>query len=353
MTEPVHTAIVLPRGETFSPEAAGAIAMVARRFALAEPGCVVLGHGGHNRFPGPRFIEARGAWAVIHALHELHPRVIDVHQRPRLALALTYLFPQARVQLFLHNDPLTMRGLKSTAARALTLKRLHHVVCVSEHLRDRYATGLRHAPECLHNPLTLDELPPPCAKEKLILFVGRVVENKAPDVFISACAAALPQLPGWSAQMIGGDRFGPDSPETIFVAAMRAAAAAAGVEFLGVRPYTEVLQSMARAAIVVVPSRWEEPFGLTALEALASGAALISTGQGGLREVSGDAALYIPPNDPEALTNAILHLAHDDTARTALGEAGRARAQGFDTPLLAARLQALRGGAGSLNPVRK
>jgi glycosyltransferase involved in cell wall biosynthesis len=191
MAEPVRTAIVLPQGETFSPEAAGAIAMVARRFALADPGCVVLGHDGHNRFPGVRFIEARQALAVIRALAALRPQVIDVHQRPRLALALTYLFPQARVQLFLHNDPLTMRGLKSAAARDLALKRLHHVLCVSAHLRDRYATGLRRAPECLHNPLTLAELPPPCAKAKLILFAGRVVENKAPDVFIAACATAL------------------------------------------------------------------------------------------------------------------------------------------------------------------
>jgi glycosyltransferase involved in cell wall biosynthesis len=353
MAEPLRTAIVLPRGETFSPEAAGAIAMVARRFALAVPGSVVLGQGGSNRFPGIPFIEARGAWAVIRALATLRPQVIDVHQRPRLALALSYLFPQARVQLFLHNDPLTMRGLKSAAARALALKRMHRVVCVSAHLRDRYATGLRQAPEFLHNPLTLAELPPPCPKEKLILFVGRVVETKAPDVFIAACKAALPQLPGWSARMIGGDRFGPDSPETCFVAAMRAAAAVAGVEFRGVRSHQEVLETMARAAIVVVPSRWAEPFGLTALEALASGAALISTGQGGLCEVSGEAALYVPPDDPVALTNAILHLARDDAARTALGEAGRARASGFDTPLLAARLQALRGEAGSLNPVSK
>lgn len=353
MADPARAAIVLPRGETFSPEAAGAIAMVARRFAMAVPGSVVLGHGGSECFPGMAFIEARGSWAVIRALAGLRPRVIDVHQRPRLALALTYLFPQARVQLFLHNDPLTMRGLKSAAARALALKRLHRVVCVSAHLRDRYATGLCGAPDVLHNPLTLSELPPPCRKEKLILFAGRVVATKAPDVFIAACAAALPQLPGWSARMIGGDRFGPDSPETCFVAAMRAAAAAAGVEFRGVRAYPEVLEAMAHAAIVVVPSRWEEPFGLTALEALASGAALISTGQGGLHEVSGAAALYVPPDDPAALANAILHLAHDDAARAALGEAGLAKARNFDTPLLAARLQALRGETGSLNPVSK
>ena len=52
---------------------------------------------------------------------------------------------------------------------------------------------------------------------------------------------------------------------------------------------------MARAAIVVVPSRWSEPFGLTALEALACGAALLCSPRGGLPEVYGQAAQRIDP----------------------------------------------------------
>ena len=350
MADP-RIAIVLPLGESFSPGSAGAIAMVVRRFALALPGAVVLGQAKGAPFPGIGFIAARKAKAVIRALAALRPEIIEVHQRPRLALALSWLFPRARVLLFLHNDPLTMRGLKSRFERRLMLRRLHRVVCVSAHLAARYATGLHAAPEVLHNPITLAELPPPRAKDKLILFAGRVVADKGADAFIAACRATLPHLPGWSARMVGGDRFGPDSPETSYVSAMRAAAAEAGIAFLGTRPHDEVLAEMARAAIVVVPSRWAEPFGLSALEALASGAALISSGRGGLREISGDAALYAAPDEPEALAGAILTLARNDAAREALAEAGRKRARAFDTPLLAERLQALRGGAGSLNPV--
>ena len=80
---------------------------------------------------------------------------------------------------------------------------------------------------------------------------------------------------------------------------------------------------MARAAIVVVPSRWQEPFGLVALEALASGAALICADRGGLREVAGDAAVYVDPDDPAALAAAIRALAADAARRAALGQAGR------------------------------
>jgi glycosyltransferase involved in cell wall biosynthesis len=101
---------------------------------------------------------------------------------------------------------------------------------------------------------------------------------------------------------------------------------------------------MARAALVVVPSRWPEPFGLTAVEALASGAALISSPRGGLREIGGDVATYIDPDNAGSIASAILDLACDTARRDALGEAGRQRARLFDTPVIAARLAEMRRG---------
>ena len=99
---------------------------------------------------------------------------------------------------------------------------------------------------------------------------------------------------------------------------------------------------MARAAIVIVPSRWPEPFGLTALEAMASGAALICSARGALPEVAGEAALYADPDDPDALAEAITLLARDPERRAALGAAGRERARRFDVGQAAAALRALR-----------
>jgi glycosyltransferase involved in cell wall biosynthesis len=103
-----------------------------------------------------------------------------------------------------------------------------------------------------------------------------------------------------------------------------------------------VLVAMSRAAIVVVPSRWAEPFGLVALEALASGAALICSPRGGLPEVAGDAALYADPDRPSEIAAAIRALAGDESRRAALAEAGWRRVQQFDVPVIAAQLAALR-----------
>ena len=60
-----------------------------------------------------------------------------------------------------------------------------------------------------------------------MLFAGRVVADKAPDAFVAACAAALPHLPGWEAEIIGADRFSFDSPDTALRPTIRAAAEAA------------------------------------------------------------------------------------------------------------------------------
>ena len=111
---------------------------------------------------------------------------------------------------------------------------------------------------------------------------------------------------------------------------------------LGHLPHGAVLHAMSRAAIVAVPSLWPEPFGLTALEAMAGGAALVCSAQGNLPALVGDAAVLVPPGDPAALAAAITALAGDPARRAALGRAGVARAAAFDLAAAAAALDRVR-----------
>ena len=346
-------AMVLPLREGFGPQSAGAIAMVARCHAEASPHAVVVLGGAQScaTYSGLEFrgLASRSPWhyglRVIKDLLKRSPTVVEVHQQPRLALILATLMPRTRVMLFLHNDPLSMRGLRGIAARQRLLHRLHRVICVSDYLRERYRSGMTGESSILvslHNPLNIKNLPSQFIKADQILYAGRIVADKGVADFIGACRQILPALPGWTARIIGGDRFGPKSPETAFFRAMRDAAKEAGIRFDGPQPHDFVLQAMAGAAIAVVPSRWPEPFGMTALEAMASGAALIAARAGGLPEVAGNAAWYFPPGDTAALSNAIRDLALDRRLRDALVKSGLARAALFDAPVIAKKLQALR-----------
>lgn len=356
---PPLVAIVLPPREGFGPGRTGAIGLLVRRLART-PGfeTVVVGgaqdgpvfpdityHTATPRLWPPGSTNLRYAAAVARLLKPLNPALIEVHNRPEIALALAERLPDIKVVAFLHNDPLGMREASTPQERGELIRRVARVVMPSQYLRGRLlqdVTDPARDPVVVPNCLDLKELPKPKRRERLILFAGRVVADKGPEVFITACAAALPHLPGWIAEMIGADRFNFDSPETPFVQTIRGGAEGASVRMLGYRDHPDVLLAMSRAAIVVVPSRWDEPFGLVALEAMASGAALVCSPRGGLPEVGGDVAIYADPENPAEFAAAIRALATDAAARAARAEAGRQRAKLFDVPVITARLADLR-----------
>jgi glycosyltransferase involved in cell wall biosynthesis len=350
-------AIVLPPREAFSPGAVGAIGLVVYRLAVqpSEFHPLVLGPRVETPFTDVPFRPVRPRWllagsatryaaGVVRALGESPPALIEVHNRPAVALALARLLA-APVLLVLHNDPQGMREARTPAERARLLTELAGVATVSAYLQRRFLEGVPAAADAvavLPNCIDLQAVPPPGARERLILFAGRLVADKGADVFVAACAQALPALPGWRAEMIGADRFGAASPETPFLRGLRPQAAAAGVVLRGWQPLPRVLAALNRAAIAVVPSRWAEPFGLVALEAMACGAPLLCSDRGGLPEVIGDAAERIDPDNPSRLAAALVALAGDPARRAALERAGRQRAALFDAPVAVQRLDALR-----------
>lgn len=355
-------ATVLPPREGFGPGRTGAIGLIVRRLAAPQPDSPYRSLVLCGEQVGPVFDDIqtrticppwwrigngnlRYAAGAVGELRRLSPALVEVHNRPEIALALAARLPAIPISLILHNDPLTMRRTRSVAERRRLLARLARVITVSEYLRGRLLDGIADPatpPDVLENCIDLGALPQGVAREQTILFVGRVVADKAPDAFVAACSAALACLPGWRAEIIGADRFRSDSPDTDFVRGVRAAAQAGGVSLLGYRDHPEVLAAMAGAAIVVMPSRWPEPFGLTALEAMASGAALLCSARGGLPEVGGDAAIYIDPDDPAGMADVIVALANDPARLAAMSAAGRLRARRFDLAPTRVRLDAIR-----------
>lgn len=365
MPHKVPVTIVLPHREGFGPASAGAVAMVVRRLANASSRYQALVVGppfDGPGFPGIPFLPAppprwlplthtqRYAAKLAFVLAQVPPGPVEVHNKPDVALWLARRFHCRPVSLFLHNDPRTMRGARTPKARRRLLARLAQVVTVSSYLRNCLLDGVDAppgaVPDVLHNSLDAAEVPepvPPHRRDKTILFAGRFVADKGVDIFIEACARAMPHLPGWRAELIGADGFSFESRVTDYVRRWQPAAAAAGIVMHGYRPHGEVLQAMARAAIVVVPSRWQEPFGLVALEAMACGAALVCSGRGGLAEIGGEACLPFDPDDLASAAFALVRLAGDAGLRTTLSALGvqRAREQ-FSTAGAIVKLDGLR-----------
>ncbi len=108
------------------------------------------------------------------------------------------------------------------------------------------------------------------------------------------------------------------------------AASGAGIRF---EPFVDrmALPALLRSAdLLVVPSRWAEPSGLTAAEGLATGLPVIASRVGGLPDVVGSAGVLVEPDDPTALAAAIARLAGDAEARRLMSQRARAHAIAHD-----------------------
>jgi glycosyltransferase involved in cell wall biosynthesis len=97
------------------------------------------------------------------------------------------------------------------------------------------------------------------------------------------------------------------------------------VEFLGALSAKEMHEVYSRASIYVLPAKYE-PFGLTALEAAFDRCALVLGDIATLREVWGDAALFVPPDDHLALADAVNRLIADPALRRRQADAAYLRA---------------------------
>jgi glycosyltransferase involved in cell wall biosynthesis len=106
------------------------------------------------------------------------------------------------------------------------------------------------------------------------------------------------------------------------------------VRCLGKLSDHDVAQQFARAAIFISPARYE-PFGLSALEAALSGCTLVLGDIPSLREIWGDAAVFVSPDDATGFTCALNSLIADSELRRTLSSRARTRALQFSPQCMA------------------
>lgn len=165
-----------------------------------------------------------------------------------------------------------------------------------------------------------------------VVAVGRVAENKGYGLLLNAFKAVKTALPRSRLHLaIGGCTVPNDGERRILDNILRECAAAgltADVH-LGRFVPDDDLADFYRAADVFVLSSVYEPFGMTALEAIACGTATIVTRHGGLCEMisPGRDALCADPENSEELAAAITRVLGDSHFRRALGTSGAEQAR--------------------------
>lgn len=199
------------------------------------------------------------------------------------------------------------------------------IVCDSEYVRRRHVENGFPNERChvLPSPITI----PPAdvasrrRPEALILFVGRITPQKGLGYLIRA----LTGVSNACTLLVAGDGYQMPAMRRL-VADLRLGDR---VRFLGSLERDAVQDLYLRAAVVVMPSVWPEPFGMVGPEAMSYGVPVVASQVGGIPEwlADGECGYLVPPRDVKGLADRIQGLLADPALATRLGSRGREIAQ--------------------------
>ena len=205
--------------------------------------------------------------------------IVEIHNRPLILFNLINKI-DTRFIFYFHNDPLSMKGSKKISERLSILKNCEKIIFVSEWVRERFFLDIDKKLTPKTEVIYPSVNPQPISKkEKIITFVGRLNHSKGYDLFGKSIIKILNEFPKWKALSIGDE-----DRRTIYINHKNH-------KELGFLKHKKTLDILNISEISVVPSRWEEPFGRTALEATSRGCATIISNKGGLIETTDHAVV--------------------------------------------------------------
>ncbi len=202
--------------------------------------------------------------------------LIEIHNRPDYISSIYEI--NNNIVLYFHNNPLEMKSSKTVKERIDIFNKTKKIIFNSNWTLNKFMKGLNKK----YNIDKLEVINQSTSKKKInfknkkkiILFVGRLNASKGYDLFGKSIISVLNNNPDWKAIVIG------DEPRENHIFEHK------NLKILGFQKYNVVTEWFVKSDISVVCSRWDEPFGRTALEASSAGCAVIITDKGGLSEAS-------------------------------------------------------------------
>ncbi|MFE4463650.1 glycosyltransferase family 4 protein [Oerskovia sp. NPDC056781] len=373
---------VLTPGDHYSPRTGSAVptvvdGLVRGASAGSAPSSVVVARGTYpDRYDGAHVIEypqasarrwerytdaaasrvglprhgARRAFAAtVRDQAAWSPSYVFAHNAPQLVPLVDA--DRHLPVLYAHNQLLRTYGHRELAR---TLGPVHRIVCVSAFLADETTAllppGLRDRVAVVHNGVDAPSGAASADRRERgdvlhVVFVGRTIPDKGVDVVVDA----VRRLGRTDVRLtvVGAAGFDAADPLTPYERDLRRRSAGTTVPttFTGFLPRGEVREVLRTADVVVVPSRWAEPFALTALEGMAAGAAVVASDIGGIPEAVGTAGILVPPDDVAALAETLAALADDESLLVRAQVAARAHAAEMDWSRARTRLDQVLAGA--------
>ena len=203
--------------------------------------------------------------------------ILEIHNRPHYIKLLKEVNNCKKI-LYFHNDPLKMQGSINTSERESLIDNTDKIVFNSNWSKSRYLINLDNYKnndklEVVHQSTSFKKINFR-KKKKIISFIGKLNTSKGYDIFGNAIIRILNKYNDWSSIVIG------DEPRQKFFFDHK------NLHHLGFKNNSFILKKLETVSIAVVPSKWDEPFGRSSLEAASRGCALIKSNTGGLSETT-------------------------------------------------------------------
>lgn len=238
--------------------------------------------------------------------------IIEIHNRPNLVNGVLKKLKNVKIFLIFHNDPLMMIGSKTVKERKNLLEDCDKILCVSNFIRNLFLKGIKFNREkvvVLHNGVNrkLKSFP---KKKKEVLFVGKINKDKGVHLYVEAIKQIFQEHKNWRFSVIGTPmkrtnkeylKFFNNVKNTIKLMFDQG-----NLEMS--LSHEDVQKRMQEAAIVVIPSIWNEPYGLVVSESMSNGAAVIASNKGGIPEIIKDNGILINNINAKKLAASILEL---------------------------------------------
>ena len=283
--------ILLPYKENFSPNYAGAVSLFLNdtiKLSKYKKIIQVYGNTDFKKKLLPNYINLNFSKLLFRSSSKAYVKkflenekikksnLIEVHNRPDYINSIYEI--NNNIVLYFHNNPLDMKSSKTVKERIDLYNKTKKIIFNSNWTLKKFKKGLnrKYNTDKLEviNQSTSKKIINFKNKKKIILFVGRLNSSKGYDLFGKAIISVLNNNPDWKAIVIG------DEPRENYIFEH------GNLKNLGFQKHNTVTKYFAKSDISVVCSRWDEPFGRTALEASSAGCAVIITNRGGLSEAS-------------------------------------------------------------------
>lgn len=328
----VKIALVAPRNMRFAPHSATSIDLhihECARWSRFRENIVVFAEEIENPFDdvAVRFWpKGRPKGNLERLVAAEAPDLIVAHQHLPTAARLAGRFRDIPTVLVRHNFQRPPRNMISGYFKRRSFNSLNAIAFVSERCREQFETDWPGVtPPRFVTPNGVDSRiwQPAAEKERIILFVGRLAPEKGVLEAAVGIERALQTREGWQGVFVLSD---PDA-QGGYADKVRAALKRMGPKAKVIKnvPHEEVRHWMSVSAIAVMPTQGDEPFGRVAAEAMASGAALITSS--GLIEAVGDSGVILSTPNGDNIAKALGELLDDPDLRRSYSDAARQRVE--------------------------